>query len=47
MLISSYVFQMDKFKEDPKNIPIMMEILKVVIIDLISGYSSSNTKLRM
>jgi hypothetical protein len=47
MLISSYVFQMDKFKEDPKNIPIIMEILKVVIIDLISGYSSSNTKLRM
>jgi hypothetical protein len=25
----------------------MMEILKVVIIDLIGGYSSSNTKLRV
>ena len=47
MLISSYVFQMDKFKEDPKNIPIMMEILKLVIIDLITAYSSSNNKLRM
>jgi hypothetical protein len=38
---------MNKFKEDPNNVPVMIEILKVVIIDLIGGYSSPNTKLRV
>jgi hypothetical protein len=46
MLIQSYVSQMSRFKDNIENLPIMMDILKVVIIDLISGYSSHNTKLR-
>lgn len=46
MLIQSYVSQMNKFKEDPANTATMIEILKVVIIDLIGGYSSPNNKLR-
>jgi hypothetical protein len=47
MLISAYVSQMTKYKDDASNVPVIMEILKVVIIDLIGGYSSSNTKLRV
>jgi|LauGreDrversion4_2_1035121.scaffolds.fasta_scaffold114774_2 hypothetical protein len=44
MLIQSYVLQMNKFKHnDPA---LMIDILKTVIIDLISGYSSPNNKLR-
>jgi hypothetical protein len=43
MLIQSYVLQMNKFKEDPA---LMINILKSVIIDLITGYSSPNNKLR-
>lgn len=38
---------MNKFKENPTNVTVMIDILKVVIIDLIGGYSSPNTKLRV
>lgn len=47
MLIKSYITQMQKFKGDPANTQQIIELLKVVIIDLIGGYSSSNNKLRM
>ena len=43
MLIQSYVLQMNKFKENPA---LMINILKSVVIDLITGYSSPNNKLR-
>jgi ribosomal protein L30/L7E len=38
---------MQKFKEDANNTQQIIELLKVVIIDLIGGYSSHNTKLRV
>lgn len=43
-LIQSYVLQMNKFKESPP--ALMIDILKTVVIDLITGYSSPNNKLR-
>jgi len=46
MLIHSYVKQMQKFK-DTANTASIIDLLKVVIIDLIGGYSSSNNKLRV
>lgn len=47
MLIQSYVSQMNKFKNDQSNVNCILDLLKVVIIDLIGGYSSHNTKLRV
>ncbi len=44
MLIQSYVLQMNKFKESSP--ALMIDILKTVVIDLITGYSSPNNKLR-
>ena len=38
---------MDRFKEDPANTPQILDLLKLVIIDLIGGYSSSNRKMRL
>jgi len=43
MLIQSYVLQLTKFKDNPS---LMIDILKSVVIDLITGYSSPNNKLR-
>jgi hypothetical protein len=37
---------MSKFKDNVVNAQAIIDILKVVIIDLIGGYSSSNNKLR-
>lgn len=44
MLIQSYVLQMNNFKESSP--ALMIDILKTVVIDLITGYSSPNNKLR-
>lgn len=46
MLIEAYVKQMHKFKSDSTALPTMIELLKVVIIELIGAFTHSNTKIR-
>lgn len=47
MLIQSYVMQLGKFKDgQATSITSILDLLKLVIIDLIGGYSSTNNKLR-
>ena len=45
MLIQAYISQLEKLAT-PESALQVLELLKSVVIDLISGYSSSNTKLR-
>jgi hypothetical protein len=44
-LIQAYITQMERFANQDSVLSIL-EMLKTVIIDLISGYSSPNNKLR-
>lgn len=45
-LIQAYVTQMKRFSDSSDSTIGILELIKSVIIDLIEGYSSSNTKLR-
>ena len=46
MLLKAYVSQMVKFKADQANLQVIGELLKLMIIELITAYSSTNKKVK-